>query len=87
MRRNRSREAPLNEFDQLTIAARHRPIAWQDAGKVGGRIQTAAFNQNKDHGAIRSFSYRPQHIGQSFQLHIYDNHLITGIKRADYFLC
>ena len=87
MRRNRSREAPLNDFDQLTIAARHRPIARQDAGKVGGRIQTAAFNQNKDHGAIRSFSYRPQRIGQSFRLHIYNNRLITGIKRADYFLC
>ena len=87
MRRNRSREAPLNEFDQLTVTARHRPIAWQDAGQVGGRIQTAAFNQDKDHSAIRSFSNRPQHIGQSFRLHIYNNHFITGIKRADYFLC
>ena len=87
MRRNRSREAPLNEFDQLTITARHRPIAWQDAGQVGGRIQTAAFNQNKDDGATRSFSHRPQHIGQSFRPHIYNNHLITGIERPDYFLC
>ena len=87
MRRNRLRKAPVNEFDQFTVAARHRPIAWQDAGQVGGSIQTAAFNQNKDNSAIRSFSHRPQCISQSFWLHIYNNHLITGIKRADYFLC
>ena len=87
MRRNRWREAPVNKFDQLTITARHRPIAWQDAGQIDGRIQTAAFNQNKDDSMIRSFSHRPQHIGQSFRFHIYNNHLITGIKRANYFFC
>lgn len=82
MRRKRLREAPVDEFDQLTIAERHRPIAWQYAGQVCGRIQAAAFNQNKDQGAIRTFSYCPQHIGQSFRLHI-----MTGIKRERYFFC
>jgi len=57
MRRKRLREAPVSEFDQLTIAERHRPIAWQYAGQVGGRIQAAAFNQNKDHRAIHTLMY------------------------------
>lgn len=87
MRRKRLREAPLNEFDKLTITARHRPISRQYAGQVGGRIQASAFNQNKDHSAIRSFSHHPQRLGQSFRLHIYNNHIITGIKREHYFFC